>query len=370
MITIVDKYIIKKYLGTFSFMLILLSIIVLVIDVQQKIPRIENATAIDAKLNLSYFLIHFYPFWIVNLIMTFLSILVFISVIYFTSRMANNTEIVAIISSGASFHRFAKPYLLTSLFIAVMSLGINHFVLPWANIQKNQLEAYTYNSANKEKVLGTAPVSAQLSRMEYIFINSWNKREQRGSGFVFQKYDKNRKMLYELKSSDVYWDKVKKQFVLNNYVEKSINKDDSEKLGNGPELRKSYGHSPEELFPNELLGQNKTTPELIKFIKREKEKGNSNLNTHLNELHQRTSMPISIIILTFLALSLSSQKKRGGLGINLAIGISLAFVFVFSFEALKVVSENKSMSPALAMWFPNIIFFPVALYLYLKRANQ
>ncbi|MEY8758491.1 LptF/LptG family permease [Chryseobacterium tongliaoense] len=368
--TIVDKYIIKKYLGTFSFMLILLSIIVLVIDVQQKIPRIENATAIDAKLNLSYFLIHFYPFWIVNLIMTFLSILVFISVIYFTSRMANNTEIVAIISSGASFHRFAKPYLLTSLFIAVVSLGINHFVLPWANIQKNQLEAYTYNSANKEKVLGTAPVSAQLSRMEYIFINSWNKREQRGSGFVFQKYDKNRKMLYELKSSDVYWDKTKKQFVLNNYVEKSINKDDSEKLGNGPELRKSYGHSPEELFPNELLGQNKTTPELIKFIKREKEKGNSNLNTHLNELYQRTSMPISIVILTFLALSLSSQKKRGGLGINLAIGISLAFVFVFSFEALKVVSENKSMSPALAMWFPNIIFFPVALYLYLKRANQ
>ncbi|EJL73286.1 LptF/LptG family permease [Chryseobacterium populi] len=370
MVTIVDKYIIKKYLGTFSFMLILLSIVVLVIDVQQKIPRIENATAIDAKLNLSYFLVHFYPFWIVNLVMTFLSILVFISVIYFTSRMANNTEIVAIISSGASFHRFAKPYLLTSLFIAILSLGVNHFVLPWANIQKNQLEAYTYNATNKEKVLGTAPVSAQLSRMEYIFINSWNKREHRGSGFIFQKYDKNRRMLYELKSSDVYWDQTKKQFVLNNYVEKNINKDDSEKLGNGPELRKSYGHSPEELFPNELLGQNKTTPELIKFIKREKEKGNSNLNTHLNELHQRTSMPVSIIILTFLALSLSSQKRRGGLGINLAIGISLAFVFVFSFEALKVVSENKSMSPALAMWFPNIIFFPVALYLYLKRANQ
>ena len=145
---------------------------------------------------------------------------------------------------------------------------------------------------------------------------------------------------------------------------------DTEKLANGVELRKSFGHDPEELFPNELLGQNKTTPELLKFIKRETEKGNSNLNAHLNELHQRTSMPISIVILTFLALSLSSQKKRGGLGINLAIGISLAFLFVFSFEALKVVSENKSMSPALAMWFPNIIFFPIALYLYLKRANQ
>ena len=197
MLKIIDRYIIRKYLGTFSFMLILLSIVVLVIDVQQKIPRIENATAIDPKLNVTYFLIHFYPFWIINLVMTFLSILVFISVIYFTSRMANNTEIVAVISSGASFHRFARPYLLTSLLIAILSLGINHFVLPWANIQKNQLEAYTYNAANKEKVLGTAPVSAQLSKTEYIFINSWNKGAQRGSGFLYQKFDKNRKMMYQ-----------------------------------------------------------------------------------------------------------------------------------------------------------------------------
>lgn len=370
MFKIVDGYIIKKYLGTFGFMLVLLSTVVLVIDVQQKIPRIENATAIDPKLNLTYFLIHFYPFWIINLVVTFLAILVFISVIYFTSRMANNTEIVAIISSGASFHRFAKPYLFTSLFIALISLTVNHFVLPWANIKKNELEAYTYNAANKEKILGTAPVSAQLSKTEYIFVNSWNKREKRGYGFVYQKFNKDRRMIYELKANDAFWDPAKKQFVLNTYLEKTINKDDSEKLGQGFELRKSYGQAPEELFPNELLGQNKTTPELIKFIDREREKGNSNLNAHLNEFHQRTSMPVSIILLTFLALSLSSQKKRGGLGINLAIGISLAFVFVFSFEALKVVSENKSMSPALAMWFPNIIFFPLTLFLYVRRANQ
>lgn len=370
MFKIIDGYIIKKYLGTFGFMLILLSIVVLVIDVQQKIPRIENATALDPKLNVTYFLLNFYPFWIINLVVTFLAILVFISVIYFTSRMANNTEIVAIISSGASFHRFAKPYLITSLLIAVISLTVNHFVLPWANIKKNELEAYTYNATNREKILGTAAVSAQITKTEYIFINSWNKREKRGFGFAYQKLDKDRKMIYELKANDAYWDAQKKQFVLTNFLEKTINTDNTEKLNQGSEIRKDFGQVPDELFPNELLGQNKTTPELLKFIKREKEKGNSNLNSHLNELHQRTSMPVSIIILTFLALSLASQKKRGGLGINLAIGISLAFVFVFSFEALKVVSENKSMSPALAMWFPNIIFFPLTLFLYLKRANQ
>ena len=370
MFTIVDRYIIKKYLGTFSFMLVLLSVVVFVIDFQQKIPRIEKATQVDPKLDIPYFLVHFYPFWIIYLVVTFLSILVFISVIYFTSRMANNTEIVAIISSGASFHRFARPYLLTSLFIAIISLGINHFVLPWANIKKNKLEAYTYNETNRMKIFGTAPVSAQLSKTEYIFINSWSKQEERGSGFLYQKFDKNQKILYELKASDVYWDKAKKHFVLTGFFEKTYNKNDSEKLNNGFTLNKSYGFSPAELFPNELLGQNKNTIDLLKFINREKEKGNGNLNTYLNELNIRTSMPVSIIVLTFLALSLSSAKKRGGLGINLAIGIALAFVFVFSFEALKVVSENKTLSPALAMWLPNMVFAPLAAILYYKRANQ
>ncbi|WP_417427817.1 LptF/LptG family permease [Halpernia sp.] len=362
---ILDKYIIKKFLGTFGFMMALLSIIVLVIDVQQKVPRIEGN-----GYKVSYFLIHYYPFWIIYLLVTFISILVFISVIFFTSRLANNTEIVAFISSGASFHRFAKPYLIASTIIAIVTLGVNHFVLPWANIQKNELEAYTYNEVNREKLLGNASITTQLSPNEYIFINSYNKKEKRGTGFSYQKYDKNKKLIYQLSASDVTWKKDKKNFELNSFLEKTVLKNDTEILKNGSSKTISFGHPPEELFPDQLLGQNKTTPELIQFIKREKEKGNGNLNTYLNELYQRTSMPFSIIILTFLALSLSSQKKRGGLGANLAIGITLAFIFVFSFEALKVVSENKTLPPFLAMWLPNIVFAPLALILYLKRANQ
>ena len=362
---IIDRYIIKKYLGTFGFMLGLLSIIVLVIDVKAKAPRIESN-----GFTVTEFLINFYPFWIINLVVTFMSILVFISVIFFTSRIANNTEIVAIISSGASFHRFARPYLMTSGMIAIFALLLNHFVLPIANIKKNELEPYTYNKVNREEFIGSFEVATQLSKTEYIFIKSYNKKEKRGSGFIYQKFDKNRKLTYQINASDFFWDSKLKLFVLNNYLEKTINKNDTEKLGNGTSMNKNFLYPPEELFPDVLLGQNKTTPELIKFIDREKEKGNANLNTYLNELYQRTSMPVSVIILTFLGLSLSSMKKRGGLGVNLAIGIALAFVFVFSFEVLKVVSENKSLTPFVAMWLPNFIFAPVALYLYFKRANQ
>ena len=362
---IIDRYIIRKYLGTFGFILLLLSIVVLVIDVQAKKPRIE-----ENGFQLSEFLTGFYPYWIIYLVMTFMSILVFIAVIYFTSRMANNTEIVAIISSGVSFHRFARPYLVTSLFIAVFSLVVNHFVLPWANIKKNELEPYTMNVTDRESVIGSAHIATQISPNEYIFINSYNKKEKRGSGFSYKKFDKDKRLTYQLLASEMNWDKDKKTFVLNSFYEKTVLANETEKLNSGSQTYKSFGHPPEELFPDHLLGQTKTTPELIKFINREQNKGNSNLNSYRNELYQRTSMPVSIIVLTFLALSLSSQKKRGGLGLNLVLGIALAFVFIFSFEALKLVSENKTLPPALAMWLPNIIFTPLAAFLYLKRANQ
>ena len=363
---ILDKYIIKKYLGTLAFMLLFLSIIIVVIDVQSKSPRIESN-----GFTVGYFLVHFYPFLMLYYLITFFSILVFISVIYFTSRIANNTEIVAYISSGASFHRFAKPYLIAALIIASGILLVNHFILPWSNIKKNKLEIYTMNTANREKFTANAQISTQLNPQEYIFINSYNRQSNRGSGYLYQKFDKNKKLLYQINAMEISWDDKKKNFVISNYLEKRIGKNDEEILSNGDTKTQSFKHSPEELFPNELLGQNKTTPDLIKFIAREREKGNSNINNYLNELHQRTAMPFSIIILTFLALSLSSQKKRGGLGMNLALGIGLAFIFVFSFEVLKVVAaENNSIPPLLAMWLPNIVFGGLAYYLYMKRANQ
>ena len=363
---ILDQYIIKKYLGTLAFMLLLLSIIIVVIDVQSKSPRIEGN-----GFTVGYFLVHFYPFLMLYYLITFFSILVFISVIYFTSRIANNTEIVAYVSSGASFHRFAKPYLIAALIIASGILVINHFILPWSNIKKNKLEIYTMNTTNREKFTANAQISTQLNPQEYIFISSYNRQSNRGSGYLYQKFDKIKMLTHQINAMEIYWDEKKKNFTISNYLEKKAGKKDEEILSNGDNKIQDFKHSPEELFPNELLGQNKTTPELLGFIKRETEKGNGNINNYLIELHQRTAMPFSIIILTFLALSLSSQKKRGGLGMNLALGIGLAFVFVFSFEVLKVVAaENNSIPPLLAMWLPNLIFGVLAIYLYMKRANQ
>lgn len=362
---ILDRYIIRKFLGTLVFMLLLLSIIVIVVDVQAKAPNIEKS-----GYSIGYFLLHFYPFWMVYLVLTFMSILVFISVIYFTSRMADNTEIVAIVSSGASFHRFARPYLVVSVGIALFMLVLNHWVLPWANVQKNELMVFTKSQSTQLEYKRSVSIAAQISPSEYIFISSYNRQDKKGSDYLYQKYDKSNKLIHQITGSNVSWDPQKKAFSISNFYERKAAPYNTEKLRHGGQTYQSFGYPPEELFPSELLGENKTTPELIKFIKREREKGNGNINSYLNELYARTSMPISIMILTLLGLSLASVKKRGGIGVNLAIGIALAFGFIFSFEALKVISTSKILSPMVAMWLPNFIFAPIALYLYFKRANQ
>lgn len=362
---IIDRYIIRKFLGTLAFMLVLLSVIVVVIDVQSKAPRIENN-----GYTVGYFLLHYYPYWMVYLIITFMSILVFISVIFFTSRMANNTEIVAVVSSGASFHRFARPYFITSLLLAVMAFFINHYGLPRANVKKNKLEAYVGTERKKQALEGDVEIATKLTPDTYLFIFNYNRKSERGTGMLWQKFDKNGKLLHQISANDIYWDPQKQRFVLSNFYERKAGEKDTQIISDGDTKMLDFGRPPKELFPDELSAQSKTTPELRSFIREEKLKGNGNLTTNYIELYQRTSMPVSIIILSVLALSLSSQKKRGGLGINLAIGIALAFVFIFSFEALKVVAEHNTIPPMLAMWLPNIVFAPVAFYLYWKRANQ
>lgn len=366
MLKILDRYIIRKFLGTFGFMLAILVTIVLVIDIQAKKPIVE-----DNGFTISHFLIHFYPYWIIYLIMTFMSILVFISIIFFTSKLSNNTEIVAVISSGVSFHRFTRPYLITAGAIALFALGFNHFLLPWANVKKNELIAYTTGSSDiRNRIIGSETIATKLSKNELIFVHNYNKKDQKGSGFIYQKYNDEKKLTHQIIASDIMWDKKEKKYKLSNYYDKIILPNDTEKLSQGSFVFKDFKFPPEELFPNELLGENKSTPELYQFIQRERVKGNNNLNAYLNDLHQRTSMPVSIIVLTILALSLSSEKKRGGIGVNLVIGVALAFVFILSFEALKVASVKKAISPLLAMWIPNIIFIPIAFLLYWKRANQ
>lgn len=353
----------RNFIGTFVFMTTLLALIVLVIDLSQKTSKIEESGSTTWEA-----LVGYYPFFILWVVNTFLPIGVFISAIYFTSRLANNTEIVAMTSGGMSFFRLTKPYLIVALGIGVLSFAVNHFWLPKANIYKNE---YYYTNlqknSSKEEYFKGRPIAARISPDEYIFVHNYNRRTYNGNGFLYQKFD-GIDLVYSLRANDLIWNGEDSIFTLNNYYEKFIHKNQPDSLSNGNRMDQKFDVTPDELLPEGYVAETMDSFELQRFIERERFKGSGSISVYLNELYQRTSLPFSSIILTLLALSLASQKKRGGLGLNLAIGILLAFIYIFGNEASKVLANVGDLNPLLAVWLSNIVFGIVTAILYFRRA--
>lgn len=363
MIKLLDRYIMKNFIGTFVFMTTLLALIVLVIDLSQKISKIQdNGSTIGAAL------IDYYPFFVLWIVNTFLPIGVFIAAIYFTSRITNNTEIVAMTSGGMSFFRLTRPYLIVAFGIGAVSFGINHFLLPKANVYKNEYY-YTYlqPTSQEQDYYRGRPISAQISPNEYLFLHNYNRRTQNGSGFMYQKFDGN-ELVYVLRANDLIWHSKDSIYTLNHYYERNVLADGTDSLTSGNRLQQKFDVTPDELLPEGYVAETMNSFELRNFIEREKFKGSASISVYLNELYQRTSLPFSSIILTLLALSLSSQKRRGGIGLNLAIGILMAFIYIFGNEASKVLSNIGNLSPILAVWMSNIVFGFITIILYFRRA--
>ncbi|MGI9527324.1 MAG: LptF/LptG family permease [Weeksellaceae bacterium] len=363
MIKKLDQYIMRNFIGTFVFMTSLLAIIVLVIDLSQRISKIEESGS-----SIGEALVGYYPFFLLWIVNTFLPIGVFISAIYFTSRLANNTEIVAMTSGGMSFFRLTRPYLIVAIGIGALSFVVNHFWLPKANIYKNE---YYYNnlqkSSQEREYFKGRPIAARISPNEYIFVHNYNRRTNNGSGFLYQKFD-GIDLIQSIRASDLIWNGEDSIYTLNNYYERIVTAGKQDSLNHGNKLDQKFDVTPDELLPEGYVAETMNSFELQRFIEREKFKGSGSISVYLNELYQRTSLPFSSIILTLLALSLASQKKRGGLGLNLAIGILLAFIYIFGNEASKVLANVGEVDPLLAVWFSNIFFGIITAFLYFKRA--
>lgn len=345
-------------------MVLILSSIAIIIDLSQKLARINDSgsTATEA-------LIYFYPFWGVWIVNTFLPIAVFITVIYFTSRLTDLTEVVAIQAGGISFYRFTLPYLWVSILLAGSAMLMNNLILPWANIKKN---SYQYNhllsAGDREKYYSMQRVGSQVSPNEFVFIDSYDRVNKIGNSFTYQKFDST-VLKEQILASNFDWNEKEQVYELRNVYSRIINTDHSEKLDYKPSIKKKLAATPDEILPEGYVAETMNTFELKDFIDSQKAKGSANVNTYQNELNLRLANPFSTIILTMLALSLSSQKRRGGIGINLAVGITLAFVYIFFTQTTSSFSEKGFVSPLIAAWLPNITFGILTLYLYLKRAK-
>lgn len=361
---IFDKYIVKNFVSTFFFMVIILSTIAVIIDLSQKLARIEdNGSSPLAAIT------QFYPFWAVWLVNTFLPVAVFISVIYFTSRLTMQTEIVAAQAGGISFYRITKPYIWVAAAIAILALFVNNFALPWANIKKNKYQyEYLLSSSKKGEYYERQKISSQISPDEYIFAENYDRVEKRGTSFVFQRFEKDT-LVEQVSASSFNWDAKDSMYVLRNVYVRNVISNISDSLGYEITLKRKFSATPDEILPEGYVAETMNSIELNDFIQKQEFKGSASVNAYKNELQQRNSSPFSTFILTLLALSLSSQKRRGGIGLNLALGIILAFVYIFFNQISLTYSTQGYVSPFVAAWGPNFLFGLLTAYFYIKRAR-
>ena len=356
---LLDKYIIKKFLGTFFFSMTLIILIVVVFDISEKIDDFLGKEAPLKAIVFDYYF-NFIPYF-VNL---FSPLFTFIAVILFTSKMATRTEIVAILSSGVSYRRLLFPYMLSAIVIAVLSLYLNNFVIPNATKKRIAFEdRYIKNEfRNNDK-----NIHKQLSPDNYIYLEGYNVREKTGYKFSIEKF-KDGLLEYKLMSDNIKWDSAKSNWEINNYVIRTINGQE-EHIRKGSKLDTVLSFTPQEFGRKDNTIETMDYYELDKYIASERLKGSDNIEVYEIEKYRRIAFPFATFILTLIGVSIASRKVRGGIGMHIGLGILISFTFILFMQVSTTFAASGLVSPLLAVWIPNFIFCFLAMYL-LKIAQK
>ncbi len=358
---IIDKYILKRYLSNFFVMLLMFIPIGIIIDVSEKIDKmVENKIPISA-IALYYF--HF-TIYFANLLFP---IFLFLSIIWFTSKLANDTEVIAILSSGISFTRFMRPYIIGASIISVLALLMGIFLLPSASEGFNNFR-YTYlRTGGKELMRENSDVFRQISKDEYLYVGSFNEVSKMAFNFSLEKF-KNDELQFKITANRIKWNPTKKNYTLFEYSKRTVGEFE-DKIEISEKKDTVFSFDLEDLTPTVYVAETLPLLDLYHFIDKEKKRGSSNISVYLVVLYKKYSLPVSAFILTIIALAVSSMKRRGGMGINLAIGIGIAFSFVFFDKIFGALAEKSTINPIIAVWLPNVIFGILAIYL-LRNAKR
>lgn len=360
---IIDKYILKRYLVTFSVMLIMFVPIGIVIDVSEKVNKM-----IEKKVPLKDILIYYGDFtvYFANLLFP---IFLFLSIIWFTSKLANNTEIIAILSSGISYSRFLRPFMFGAVIVCIFALLMGFFLVPGASkgFLGFRYEHLKGNSQTRE----TSDIFRQIKKEgnieENIYVSNYNYLSQTGFNFTFEKFQDN-VLVEKVTANRIRYDEKTKKYTLFGYNKRIVGQTNDQILSSDKN-EVAYNFEPDDLTPVVYVAETMTIGQLNAFINKERERGNANINTYLVVFYKKFSLPISAFILTIIAVAVSSMKRRGGMGVNLAIGIVIAFTFIFFDKVFGTLAEKSSIPPFLAVWFPNLVFGILAAYL-LRNAKR
>jgi len=347
-ISTLDRYIIKKFLGTFIYALTLIIMIVVVFDISEKIDDFLESEATIKQIVFDYYL-NFIPFF-ANL---FSPLFIFIS-----AKMALNSEIIAILSSGISFRRFLMPYFVVAILLAGATYYFNSWVIPHANKARLEFEnTYIRNPfINRDR-----NIHRQISPGVYIYMEKYNNKYNTGYKFTMEKF-KEGELVYKLSARQIRWNADLNKWSIDNYTVRHFDKN-IERLERGARLDTTLVITPEDFSRRLTEIATLNDAELDKFIQEEKNRGADNIQFYLVEKHKRYAMPFATIILTLIGVSLSSRKVRGGIGMYLGIGIASCFAYILFMQISTTFATNSGFSPFISVWIPNIIFTVYGLYL-------
>lgn len=358
---IIDWYIIKKFLVTFFFALIALTVLVVIIDLSEKTDDFAK-TGLSAKT----IIVQYYFGFIPRITAMLFPLFIFISVIFFTSKMANRSEVIAILSSGVSFRRFLLPFAMGGLFFTLLLWWTNQYILPPAN-QKWATFNSKYIDFNYGGYVNTSTVSNKYFRLDsfsYAGIRYYDTTSRTGSNFFIQQFDST-SLIYNLRAQTISWDTSKNKWKLENVTRRYIN-GLRHTLTDTPQILMNFNFKPRDLQMDDYMKDKMTTPELTEFIALEKMRGSENVNSLILEKQNRTATPVSVFILTLIGAILASRKIRGGSGFHLALGVLICVIYILVGRFSSVFSLKANFDPVVAAWLPNVAFALLAWYLYQK----
>lgn len=353
---LIDLYIIRKFLGTFFFTMALILSISVVFDLSEKIDQFLASDAGVWEVASKYyfnFIIHFG-----NL---FSALFIFISVIWFTSKMSSNSEVVAILSSGVSYPRFLFPYFIGATILTLLSLYLNHFVVPHSNEVRIDFENQYMGSTHWHS---SDHIHRQVGTESLIYFQSYRPRYQRGHHFSLEKWGEDRRDLeYKLFATRAEWDSSKAEWKLNNVMVRRFT-EHGDTIQRWPTMDTALSFTPNDLWQKVSSAKTMTYSELDRKIEEERRKGSEDVVHYRLEKHKRSSYPMATYVLTLIGVSIASRKVRGGLGLHIAMGLAVAVSYIFFMKIFTVAATNAGLDPFIAVWIPNGIFLLIALIIY------
>lgn len=351
----IDWYISKKFIMTFFLSLLLIIIIVIIFDLSEKIDYfVKN----DAPLKAIIF--DYYCNYIPYLVNMFASLFVFITVIFFTSRMAANSEIIAILSCGVSFHRMIVPFLASAALIALLSLGLTFFVIPHANATRVEFEA---KYIKRHNTYNLRDLHYQISPGQFVYIESFSRWNNTAYKFTIEDMDGHR-LTRKVSAETAVWDSTMAGWHLNKVFIRDYTSGLKDNVSFKEQQDTVIALQIKDLFNNEKTVETLNIRELNELIATQKMRGDANVMYAAIERQRRVTMPFSVLILTIIGVSLSARKRRGGIGWNIAIGIALAFSYIFFLRMSEMFVYTDTLPPGVAMWLPNLLYAVIAYFLY------